>query len=93
MSWRSSGFSNTSVSRENASRNRRPMHLKISCYILGLSLILLAGCTSGSPTVEHRFCPVTVLYNADGTENATHLAVEKVCLHALQKRLDAAYGE
>lgn len=69
------------------------MNLKSSYSILALSLILLGGCTWGSPKVEHRFCPVTVLYNADGTENTTHLAVEKVCLHALQRRLDAAYGE
>jgi hypothetical protein len=39
-----------------------------------------------------RFCPVKVLYNADGTENVTHWAVERVCLLALQQRLDAAYG-
>ena len=71
------------------------MNLKISYSILGLSLILLGGCTwiDPQPKIEHRFCPTTVLYNADGTENATHLAVEKICLHALQKRLDAAYGE
>lgn len=71
------------------------MSSKINWHILTLSLILLNGCSwvSQQPKVEHRFCPTIVLYQADGSENATHLAVEKTCLQALQKRLDAAYGE
>ena len=70
------------------------MNLKPVWSILVLSLILLNGCTwIKGRTVEHKFCPVTTIYNADGSENKTHLAVERVCLNALQKRLDAAYGE
>ena len=61
-----------------------------------LSILLLTGtsCSWVHPKpLEMRFCPVKVLYNADGTENVTHWAVERVCLLALQQRLDAAYGQ
>jgi hypothetical protein len=42
---------------------------------------------------EPKFCTVRNLLNVDGTIDQTYWAVERECLKALQKRLDAAYGE
>ena len=56
--------------------------------------MLLSNCawtSKGSP--EPKFCQVKNLLNDDGSVNLLYYAVERECLKALQKRLDAAYGD
>lgn len=55
--------------------------------------LLLPGCTWGTKSPKDRFCPVRVFTNDDGSVNQQYYAVERVCLDAFQKRLDAASGE
>ena len=69
------------------------MNLKRTWLVPMLGLILLSGCISTKTVEPPRFCPVYNLLNEDGTTNTQYYAVERVCLQALQKRLDAAYGE
>ena len=54
--------------------------------------MLVTSCAS-KEKVEHRFCQVTPAYSETGVHDINKYQVDRVCLRALQKRLDAAYGE
>lgn len=54
--------------------------------------MILTSCASHEK-IEHRFCQVGPAYTETGAHDITKYTVDRVCLRALQKRLDAAYGE
>jgi hypothetical protein len=63
--------------------------------LLALSLgtsLLLPACAWTSKS-DYRFCPVRNFLNEAGQVDQQYWAVERECLKAQQKLLDAAYGE
>lgn len=58
-----------------------------------IGLILLSVGCAWTKETHPKFCPVRNLLNEDGSINTTYYAVERECLKAWQKRLDAAYGQ
>lgn len=61
--------------------------------LLVATSLLLPACGWMTKTPKERFCPVRTFTNPDGSVNQQYYAVERVCVEAWQKRLDAAAGD